>query len=226
MCAIPGGSQTLQSPCTDCRLSCMYSLADICVLCCLLHAACSLSAICGEAAASRFCEGKSLNHGLRMLLAAKTPLTLQMPEANVVFRLLPLQAKSDAFDVGGWDAYGDQWRYFFDCMLAPVAIQAQSALERLPATATPRASLDTPTNFLNAVLTSWTAMVADITRGSREAAAASWQPQPASLFAYALAPQHGPVVRTSLSRLVQEYRKWTQEQVGTVIVLILHEPVN
>lgn len=142
--------------------------------------------------------------------------TVTLPQTCHVL-LLPLpnphQAGTSAFDSGGWEAYGDHWRYFFDCMLAPMAPQAQSALDRLPATATPRASLDTPNQFFNALLTSWGAMVGEITRGSKAAAKASWQPQVASMFAYALAPQHGPVIRTSLSRLVVEYRKWTEEQV-------------
>jgi hypothetical protein len=141
------------------------------------------------------------------------PLTPNLLELSLSLHLC-LQAGGNAFDVGGWEAYGDHWRYFFDCMLAPMAPQAQSALDKLPATATPRASLDTPNQFFNALLTSWGAMVGEITRGSKATAKASWQPQVAKLFAYALAPQHGPVIRTSLSRLVQEYRKWTGEQVG------------
>jgi len=128
--------------------------------------------------------------------------------------VLLLQAATNAFDSGSWEAYGDHWRYFFDCMLAPVATQAKSALDKLPVTATPRASLGTPSGLLTSLLTSWTAMVGDITRGSKGTAAASWQPKRAQLFAYALAPQHGPVVRTSLSRLVKEYMKWTEDQVG------------
>jgi hypothetical protein len=128
--------------------------------------------------------------------------------------VLLLQAATNAFDTGSWEAYGDHWRYFFDCMLAPVAIQAKSALDKLPATATPRASMGTPSDLLTSLLTSWSAMVGDITRGSKGTAAASWQPQRPQLFAYALAPQHGPVVRTSLSRLVKEYMKWTEDQVS------------
>eukprot|EP00882_Tetradesmus_deserticola_P003043 GHRQ01003230.1.p1 GENE.GHRQ01003230.1~~GHRQ01003230.1.p1 ORF type:complete len:731 (+),score=313.16 GHRQ01003230.1:222-2414(+) len=147
---------------------------------------------------------------------SKVVFTSKLFSSHVAPGLLSTKAGSSAFDVGGWDAYGDHWRYFFDCMLAPMAPQALSALDKLPATATPRASLDTPSQFINAVLTSWGAMVADITRGSKAAAKASWQPQVASLFAYALAPQHGPVVRTSLSRLVREYRKWTEEQVAAL----------
>ena len=29
-----------------------------------------------------------------------------------------------AWDEGGWDVYGYDWRHYFDCMLAPVARQA------------------------------------------------------------------------------------------------------
>jgi hypothetical protein len=65
---------------------------------------------------------------------------------------MPLQAGSVAFDVGGWDTYGDHWRYFFECMLAPVARQASAALERLPVSATPRSNMDKPSQFLNSVL--------------------------------------------------------------------------
>jgi flavorubredoxin len=128
-----------------------------------------------------------------------------------------LQAKDSAFDVGGWDTYGDHWRYFFDCMLAPMASQAQSALEKLPVTATPRASLDTPSNFMSSVMKSWTSMVAEITAGSKEAKG-GYNVVPARLFAYALAPQHGPVIRTSLSHLSAEYRKWAQDQVRAGVV--------
>ena len=31
---------------------------------------------------------------------------------------------SNPYDEGGWDVYGNDWRYYFDCMLAPVARQA------------------------------------------------------------------------------------------------------
>jgi hypothetical protein len=116
--------------------------------------------------------------------------------------------------MGSYEAYGDHWRYFYDCMLAPMATQAESALDKLPVTATPRASLDTPASFMTSVLDSWSSLVADITRGSKGTSAGAYAPVPSRLFAYALAPQHGPVIRTCLSRLSQEYRKWTQEQVG------------
>ncbi|KAJ7566992.1 hypothetical protein O6H91_02G127500 [Diphasiastrum complanatum] len=36
------------------------------------------------------------------------------------------------FDAGGWDSYGQDWQFYYDCMLAPVAKQAEAALEKLP----------------------------------------------------------------------------------------------
>lgn len=116
--------------------------------------------------------------------------------------------------MGGWDTYSDHWRYFFECMLAPTASQTQSALEKLPVTATPRASIGTPSKFMASVMSSWTAMVSEITRGGREVVKAPTKGSSARLFAYALAPQHGPVIRTSLSNLAAEYRNWTQDQVN------------
>lgn len=40
-------------------------------------------------------------------------------------------AAVDAFDAGGWATYARDWRYFFECTLAPVAGQVAAALERL-----------------------------------------------------------------------------------------------
>lgn len=145
--------------------------------------------------------------------ASKVVFSSKFFSAHVAPGLLNSKAKDSAFDVGGWDTYGDHWRYFFDCMLAPMASQAQSALEKLPVTATPRASLDTPSNFMSSVMKSWTSMVAEITAGSKEAKG-GYNVVPARLFAYALAPQHGPVIRTSLSHLSAEYRKWAQDQIA------------
>ncbi len=41
----------------------------------------------------------------------------------------PLQG--EVGDVGGWERYSEDWRYFFDCMLAPSARQALTALDKL-----------------------------------------------------------------------------------------------
>ena len=36
-----------------------------------------------------------------------------------------------AADVGGWDMYGQDWRHYYDCMLAPVAKQAAGTVQVL-----------------------------------------------------------------------------------------------
>lgn len=40
-------------------------------------------------------------------------------------------SQGEVLDAGGWEAYSGDWRYFFDCMLAPSARQAASALDKL-----------------------------------------------------------------------------------------------
>ncbi|ACO63677.1 predicted protein [Micromonas commoda] len=78
-------------------------------------------------------------------------------------------ADEDATDVGlGFDEFGGDWRYFFDCMLAPMARPAARALTTLA-------------------------------------------PYPAKMSA--IAPLHGPVVRSARNELVREYREWVAAQV-------------
>ena len=43
----------------------------------------------------------------------------------------PAGAGPGPFDDGGWEAFGPQWRFFFDCMVSPMAMQVASALEKL-----------------------------------------------------------------------------------------------
>lgn len=38
-----------------------------------------------------------------------------------------LALQGEVLDEGGWEVYKEDWRYFFDCMLAPVARQASKA---------------------------------------------------------------------------------------------------
>ena len=38
----------------------------------------------------------------------------------------------EATDKAGWEAYGNDWRHYFDCMLAPVAQQAAGKHLQLP----------------------------------------------------------------------------------------------
>ena len=36
---------------------------------------------------------------------------------------------SNFLDLGGWDSYGEDWRYFYDCMLSPVPRQVSFTSE-------------------------------------------------------------------------------------------------
>jgi len=118
------------------------------------------------------------------------------------------KAGAQAFDTfGSWDAYSEHWRYFFDCMLAPVPKQAAAALEKLPITSAPRASFSRPADFLASLAEMWSAALRNLAEGAPMNNAGG------SLLTYAVAPQHGPVVRTSLSRLVREYSNWAAAQV-------------
>lgn len=58
---------------------------------------------------------------------------------------------------GGWEGYDEHWRYFFDCMLAPVAKQAAAALEKLPVSAAPRAAFGRPEDFVASLTDMWNA---------------------------------------------------------------------
>ena len=109
----------------------------------------------------------------------------------------------------GWEAYGADWRYFFDCMLAPMARPAAVALARLepyvggaaanaaPA-APPKSVAPKLTKFLNRIANTF---AGGVTLQRNEA------------LSVALCPLHGPVVKSARSELVREYKEWVDKQV-------------
>lgn len=122
------------------------------------------------------------------------------------------------YDEGGWGAYGDDWRYYFDCMLAPAAKQATVALERLSINAVPSSR---PTGLLGALLRPLGALgaaVSGLTLGADDG-------QAAALVVEVVCPAHGPVVRSALTELVRRYGEWTAAQVqaaGRASVAVLY----
>ncbi|GAX73888.1 hypothetical protein CEUSTIGMA_g1338.t1 [Chlamydomonas eustigma] len=129
-----------------------------------------------------------------------------------------------AFDNGGWDIYGEDWRHYFECMLAPQARQALPALEKLslvPAAA-PQSNQVKGGGSRPPIreFGSWLSSLFSTTK--RTAAASAPAPAievpPASTSEGArptsfLLPMHGPVVSTSVSQLLREYQKWAEAQV-------------
>lgn len=151
---------------------------------------------------------------------SRVAFTSKLFSAHVAPCTISEEAGSQAFDcIGTWDAYAEHWRYFFDCMLAPVAKQAAAALDKLPITAAPRASFERPAEFLQSLANIWSTALKGLPPPAGAAAAgtatkgAGKEAAGAPLVTYALAPQHGPVVRTCLSQLFREYGAWAAAQV-------------
>ncbi|GAQ79906.1 Flavin reductase-like FMN-binding protein [Klebsormidium nitens] len=121
-------------------------------------------------------------------------------------------ASENDFDRGGWEAFGVDWKYYFDCMLAPVARQAAAALEKLPIAAQIKGVsyaglrgveiVKADAKFISQVLRSFLKLP------EGEPAAAE-----GVIVVKALAPIHGPVVRSTVTELVREYREWTAAQI-------------
>ena len=120
-------------------------------------------------------------------------------------------ADEDATDVGlGFDEFGGDWRYFFDCMLAPMARPAARALTTLAPYVgdDPDASsggAERPKSVAPG-LTRLLLKFAEPFAGDKV-----YVPKPAKMSA--IAPLHGPVVRSARNELVREYRVWVDAQV-------------
>jgi flavorubredoxin len=85
-------------------------------------------------------EGRWCREGQLKLLPAPTPrwpdlLIAYYPQDRLLFssKLFAAHVSPDIVgnprtnpsDLGGFDVFGKDWKYYFDCMLAPVARQAQ-----------------------------------------------------------------------------------------------------
>ena len=132
----------------------------------------------------------------------------------------------EVFDVGGWDAFGEDWRYYFDCLLSPMAKQAAPVLVRLKAAAN-RARTDAEGNGANATVNDTNAkglkdkqrkggIFRAIVRLFRREAAVVPRVAPATYegVAAAICPAHGPIIRNSVTEVYREYASWTKKQIA------------
>ena len=109
----------------------------------------------------------------------------------------------------GFDEFGADWRYFFDCMLAPMARPAASALTKLEpyvGKGNSEAEEAPPKSVapkLTKLLLGFAANYAGGSISSKSSAAT----------ASAIAPLHGPVVKSARNELAREYREWVETQV-------------
>lgn len=138
--------------------------------------------------------------------------------------------KDNGFDVEGWEEYAEDWRFFFDCMLSPVLKQAQAALEKLPLVAqfsvpqyTGRRGLGVVEADVQYVLsTIFSALKLPIDRAARLSPGSRPGEE---LVCAAICPLHGPIVRSSLTELVREYRAWTEmklKEVGKTTIAVIY----
>ncbi|KAK9816862.1 hypothetical protein WJX72_006273 [[Myrmecia] bisecta] len=118
-------------------------------------------------------------------------------------------------DLGGWDVFGSDWRFYFDCMLAPVARQAAGALARLDDVLAPRAASP---GLLPALLTSLQATLLTTQAALERTQTAVFGAQVGAggrkLIA-AICPMHGPVVSQATRELLGRYRDWVAEQIAS-----------
>ena len=129
---------------------------------------------------------------------------------------------TDADASDGFEEYLADWRYFFDCMLAPMARPASAALDKLapylsgvsssPGSSGSSAKKPAAGPSVAPKLTRLLMGAASKYAGGGDAAALS-APAPATAAA-AVAPLHGPVVRSARAELAREYREWVNAQIA------------
>ncbi|CAL8463910.1 g3445 [Coccomyxa elongata] len=124
------------------------------------------------------------------------------------------EARGEVTDKLGWDAYRNDWRNFFDCMLAPVAQQAAGALEKLDVVAAPSTQSSSPLQAVLEALRATQAMLESSQTARFGAKNMGVRSTGVGMVAAALCPMHGPVVRASVTELVGQYRQWTSAQIA------------
>lgn len=129
--------------------------------------------------------------------------------------------RENGFDVEGWGEYAEDWRFFFDCMLSPVPKQAKAALDRLPIVpqfSLPRYNAKDGISLIKSDLQFIVSSVLSALKLPIEKAAmlSSGLYQGEDLVCAAICPLHGPIVRSSLTELVREYRVWTDKKLKEV----------
>ncbi|KAG6548602.1 hypothetical protein Mapa_010091 [Marchantia paleacea] len=130
------------------------------------------------------------------------------------------------YDIGGVDVYGEDWRFYFECMLASSPKQTKAALEKLDIVAQyskpsykDRKGVDVVKEDMKFIFsTVLSAFNLPISKGMLAGSLGD------KLVTAAICPLHGPIVRSSLTELVREYGVWTydklkQSEEATVAVI-------
>lgn len=105
---------------------------------------------------------------------------------------------TDGSDVGGWEVYSSDWKYFFDCMFAPVARQASTTLQKLDLRVSRKRAAKGQT------FGTW---LKNLFGGSSADA-----PKPGTRPVAMILPRHGPIVRQSVTQLVNAYIEYAYNE--------------
>ncbi|KAL2649642.1 hypothetical protein R1flu_017770 [Riccia fluitans] len=134
--------------------------------------------------------------------------------------------EEDDFDIGGWDAYGEDWRFYFECMLAPSPKQANMALERLNIVAQYAKPSYKEKKGVDVVKEDMKYIFSTVLRSLNLPVSKSLLSEGLvdKLITTAICPIHGPIVRSTVTELVREYGVWTfdrlkQSEEATVAVI-------
>jgi flavorubredoxin len=124
----------------------------------------------------------------------------------------------DADAKNGAEEYLSDWRYFFDCMLAPMARPTGAALDKLTPFLSGVGAADPKTKAADAKTTAKKSVAPKLTKFLMGAAAnfagGSSVATSAVSVASAIAPLHGPVIRSGINELGREYREWVDLQIA------------
>jgi flavorubredoxin len=137
---------------------------------------------------------------------------------------------SGVYDVGGWDVYGEDWRYYYDCMLAPTPVQIKATLDKLQVVqryAKPNYRGKTGLEVLKADMM----YIASSVLGAlnlpvtKSPLLKNFGTEEGAVVTAAICPLHGPIVRTSITELVREYGEWTEgklKQLSDATVAVIY----
>lgn len=121
------------------------------------------------------------------------------------------------FDIGGWEVFGEDWNFFYDCMLSPAVQQADAALKKLPIVAQFAKPSYTGKTGIDIMKTDakyiFSTMLSSLNLPVHISTAVSGSLRTEGVFVTAaICPIHGPIVRYTLTELVREYNDWTNQR--------------
>jgi len=128
----------------------------------------------------------------------------------------------DVSDVGGWEAFGEDWRYFYDCLLAPMAKQVAPVLSRMNSSSETGADGDgdapaSESDAQSPVALKRGGVLGAIGRLFSIGGKAEERVVSATYdgVAAAICPAHGPIIQSSVTEVFREYTMWTEKQIAS-----------